>query len=364
MTKSCYLLLSITFLLMLFGLVMVYGTTTAEILEKSQNLPIEALFFKHCIHMAIACCLIVMTIYFSHSFLITYNKEISLFIIILLLLVFIPGIGMKINGAYRWINFVGISFQPSEIAKIVFPISALVYFHRNSVTTMYQLLLPLSIYMIGVFLIFLQPDNGSVFTLLVLFSVCVFISRVPFSLWVPPLLALCVVGGILAFNMPYVSKRLSVYMNPELDILGKGHQPFQSKIAVGSGGVFGRGLGKSLQKLSYLPEARSDYIAAIVAEEFGFVGSSVVLILFALIGITGFRILILCRNSLDAKIGTIILFLFLFHVFIHFGVVSGLLPSKGANLPFISHGGSSLFASAISMGILISIGLRKKEVYG
>ena len=159
---------------MLFGLVMVYGTTTAEMLEKSQNIAIEALFFKHCIHMAIACCLIGVPIYFSHSSLIRYNKEISLFVVVLLLLVFIPGIGMKINGAYRWINFLGISFQPSEIAKIAFPISALVYFQMNPVKTFYQLLVPLSVYMVGVFLIFLQPDNGSVFTLLVLFSVCDF----------------------------------------------------------------------------------------------------------------------------------------------------------------------------------------------
>ncbi len=139
----------------------------------------------------------------------------------------------------------------------------------------------------------------------------------------------------------------------------KGHQPHQAKIAAGSGGAFGKGLGESLQKLNYLPEARSDYIAAIFAEEFGFVGICGLIVLYTLIGYLGFSIAAETDNLPAFYTVAVFTFLICFQAFLNLGVVSGLLPSKGTNLPFFSHGSSSLLANLIVICIILNIANKK-----
>jgi len=156
--------------------------------------------------------------------------------------------------------------------------------------------------------------------------------------------------------MPHVSDRIHVYLHPESDLRGKGHQPHQAKIAAGSGELWGKGLGESLQKLEYLPEARSDYIAAIFAEECGFMGMLGLIFLYMLIGFCGFYI---ANSALDREgfyIASIFTFLLCFQAFLNLGVVSGLLPSKGTNLPFFSQGGSSLLANMMGVCVILNIG--------
>jgi len=355
MIRSALELTVVVVLLTFFGLVMVHGTTTAEVIERSKSMPIEAQFMSHVLHTAASLLICIIVYWIGHTFILQHSFEIAVLIFCGILLVYIPGVGMRINGSSRWVNFLGISVQPSEFAKYFFPLALFNAIQRRKKLNLQSFFIILSVYMVGVSSIFFQPDNGTVFVLLTMLSVALFLSKVPLKYWVPPLIALSVLGGALAYNMPYVSKRLSVYMNPELDILGRGHQPYQAKIAAGSGGAFGKGLGKSMQKLSYLPEARSDYIAAIIAEEFGFLGVSIVLCLYMYFGLIALKNLYKADTEEEAGMGMIAVFLLLFQVFIHFGVVSGLLPSKGSNLPFISHGGSSMFISAILVGILLSI---------
>jgi len=182
--------------------------------------------------------------------------------------------------------------------------------------------------------------------------------------WALPLLVIVIAGGFAASKMPHVKNRIRIYLHPELDLLGKGHQPYQAKIAVGSGKLFGRGLGESLQKLDYLPEARSDYIAAIYAEEFGFIGIIFLIVLYMVISYCGFSI---ATNAYDYKgfyMASIITFLIAFQAFLNLGVVSGLLPSKGVTLPFFSQGGSSLFVNVLAVFLLLSVDsfARKKNV--
>ena len=151
-------------------------------------------------------------------------------------------------------------------------------------------------------------------------------------------------------------------MNPEADIRGRGHQPFQAKIAAGSGGLFGRGPAQSIQKLSYLPEAQNDYIAAIYAEEFGFVGILVLIGLYAWLLSMIVRIM-LRQKSMEGFLWALsFLYLFGFHSFFNLAVVSGLMPSTGLNLPFFSQGGSSLVANAIEIGILASLDKAKESI--
>jgi cell division protein FtsW len=154
-----------------------------------------------------------------------------------------------------------------------------------------------------------------------------------------------------------------VYLNPELDIRGRGHQPHQAKIAAGSGKLFGKGPGNSWQKLSYLPEAQNDYIAAIFAEEFGFVGMMGLIFLYMLFALLGFTIAYRCEDLGGLYLGVVVTFLVAFQAFLNLGVVSGILPSTGLNLPFFSQGGSSLIANLMGIGLLQSIAVNNKREF-
>ena len=210
---------------------------------------------------------------------------------LLLILVFLPGIGQQINGAHRWINLFGNSFQPSELVKFLIP---LFYIHAltsaSEGLTLKSFLHVLAKISIPTALILIEPDNGTVAIIMATLVVLFLITRLKWVYWALPLFILCTLGGIVASQMPHVSDRIKVYMNPEYDLKGKGHQPHQAKIAAGSGQLWGKGIGESLQKLEYLPEARSDYIAAIFAEECGFIGISCLIFLYMLIGFCGFHI--------------------------------------------------------------------------
>ena len=210
--------------------------------------------------------------------------------------------------------------------------------------------------LIPIGLILIEPNNGTVavigFSLLIL---C-FLLNVSIRYWGIPLLICLVIATLFASQLPYVIGRVKVYLNPELDIRGKGHQPYQAKIAAGSGGLLGKGPGKSLQKLSYLPEAQNDYIAAIIAEEFGFIGMFTIISVYALIGLLGFYI---ASNSEDLQgcyLAAAIASLISIQAFLNMGVVSGLFPSTGLNLPFVSQGGTSLIANTIGVALILSVG--------
>lgn len=209
-------------------------------------------------------------------------------------------------------------------------------------------------------LILFEPDNGTVSILCLLLIILFFLSKIPLFYWAVPLFALMLVGAGLAYQMPHVQNRLEIYLNPELDLKGKGHQPHQAKIAAGSGQLFGRGIGESLQKLNYLPEARSDYIAAIYAEETGFLGILLLVALYVILSSCGFIIAIRSKRIEPFLLAAILTFLISIQAFLNLGIVSGLLPSKGMTLPFFSQGGSSLVINIICMFLLLDIS-RKEE---
>lgn len=204
-------------------------------------------------------------------------------------------------------------------------------------------------------LILAEPNNGTAGVFGCVLAVVCFLANVPWRFWLVPLAICAVLGTTLALQLPYVAKRIEVYLNPELDLKGKGHQPHQAKIAAGSGGVLGKGPGKSLQKLSYLPEAQNDYIAAIFAEEYGFLGMLVLVATYVWLGFIAFSIAIRAPDNPGLYLGAIIAFLYSFQAFLNLGVVSGLVPPTGLNLPFFSQGGSSLIANVSALGLLMSI---------
>ena len=283
---------------------------------------------------------------------------------LLLLLVLIPGIGREVNGSHRWLSLGGISIQPSEFAKLLIPLFYIQQVRSIEISSVsfpdfLKFLIPMGI---PTFLILIEPDNGTVFVIGSIMLMLFVLSRVPAKYWGVPLLVCVLVGGFSAYQLSYVSARLKVYLNPELDIKGKGHQPHQAKIAAGSGKMLGKGPGNSWQKLSYLPEAQNDYIAAIYAEEFGFLGIVTLVLLYMTLCYLGFSIAHHAATLAGFYLSAMVIFLIGFQAFLNLGVVSGLLPSTGLNLPFFSQGGSSLIANLIAIGLLISVRDDKKQL--
>lgn len=344
------------------GLLMVFNTTSAEILDRSLQTPEHSAFLKQIIYALFGLILALFAYAFGYENIHKHSATLLFFITCLLLLVLVPGVGQEINGAKRWLNFFGISIQPSELAKYMIPIYFIHWICKQKTVGLSKFLQILSILSIPLLFIFLEPDNGTCGIIVVTLVVLFFLTKIRVVYWAIPLLILSCIGGVLAYKMPHVRSRIQVYLHPELDLRGKGHQPYQAKIAAGSGKLWGKGLGASLQKLNYLPEARSDYIAAIYAEEFGFIGVVVLIGIYSLITFLGFFISMMSKNKTAFYMASMITFLISFQAFLNLGVVSGLLPSKGTTLPFISQGGSSLSSNIMAIGILLSIAKRKKTV--
>lgn len=361
--RSVYFLLSFTVILFAVGILMVFNTTSAEVLDRNLNVSTHHAIIRQLIYGCFGLVFSLLVYYFGPEKLLKMAPSLFYGCILSLILVFIPGIGKTLNGAHRWIFLGPISFQPSEFMKIIAPLYFIHLYLKNEKMTLKSFYLIILRLAIALFLILIEPDNGTAMIIMTTMMVLFFICRVKFVYWLVPAFTLAILGAIAASGMPHVKERIRVYLHPETDLLGKGHQPYQAKIAAGSGKLFGRGVGESLQKLNYLPEARSDYIAAIYAEEFGFVGILFLVLLYLSIAFSGFYIALKGEKKGDFYIGAIMTFLISFQAFLNLGVVSGLLPSKGTNLPFFSQGGSSLLANCIALAMIMSTSSLKEMVW-
>jgi cell division protein FtsW len=357
------LLLSCVSAIFVMGLVMIFNTTSAEVLDHALTRSTHQALFKQLTYAFIGLLLAGGVWQIGYRRLIAWSPYLVAFFTFLLVLTLIPGVGREVNGSRRWIGLAGFSFQPSEFVKYIVP----AYFiHRllpldPSELAFKDFLKIMSLLAVPILLILVEPNNGTAGVIgLTVVVVCV-LSRIRFKYWALPLSLLLMIGALSAYHLPYVSARLKVYLHPELDLKGKGHQPYQAKIAAGSGQLWGRGPGNSLQKLSYLPEAQNDYIAAIYAEEFGFMGILSLISLYMLVGYVGFYIAHMTRDREGFYLATVITFLICFQAFMNLGVVSGLLPSTGLNLPFFSQGGTSLMANIMGLGLLLDIARDKEK---
>lgn len=278
--------------------------------------------------------------------------------IISLILVFVPGLGLDYAGAKRWINLGSTSIQPSEIIKLGFIIYLAAWLEKRKaeVKTLAQSTLPFLIIMglIGG-LIVAQPDVGTLGVIVMIGIIIFFLAGAKISH-----VFLIVLGGLASLFAlikiaPYRMNRLLSFLNPELDPLGISYQINQALLSIGSGGLFGIGLGHSRQKYSYLPSPASDSIFAIAAEELGFIGAVILIILFLALILRGFKI---AKNSPDrfAQLTAAgISSWFAMQVFVNIGAITGLIPLTGITLPFISYGASSMIISLVAAGILINI---------
>jgi len=359
---ALWLIISVS-LLFSIGLLMVFNTTSAEIIDRSLDLNTHTALIKQITYGLVG--LLVGLLVYSQGYQ-SFLRLSTPFLIattLLLILVFIPSIGQTLNGARRWIGVGGFSFQPSECAKMLIPICFIRWvLAQKEPIQLKPFLRMLVLLSIPMGLILLEPDNGTTAIIFSCLIILFLLTRIRWVYWALPLMALMGIGVIAASRMPHVHDRIQIYMHPELDIQGKGHQPYQAKIAAGSGQFWGLGLGESLQKLNYLPEARSDYIAAIYAEERGFVGIVALIALYLAFAYAGFVVAMKATDRGGFLLASILTFLIAIQAFLNLGIVSGLLPSKGMTLPFFSQGGSSLIMNLVALFLLLDIARDPKKV--
>ena len=276
----------------------------------------------------------------------------------LLVLVLIPGIGVYVNGSRRWLNIAGMSFQPSELAKIasVMYLASTLSFRLKQVERLWTGILPLLVVPAAMFLLILQQPNlstaGSIMIVAVLMMLLAGAKWKHLSLMGVVGLA---VGFAYAWVEPYRRERLLSFRNPFAQMSDEGYQLSQSLIAIGSGGLFGRGLGQGRQKFSYLPYTESDFIFAIIGEDFGLFGCCVVILLFVAFAVAGMRIALNCQDRYGCLLAAGITAMISVQAFINIGVVVGILPTTGLPLPFFSAGGTSISLLMAAVGILFNI---------
>jgi cell division protein FtsW len=277
---------------------------------------------------------------------------------VLLVLVLVPPFGQSINGTRRWIRFGVVSFQPAELAKLalVVYLAAFVARRQEQLGDLRRGLLP-PLLVAGLFaaLVFVQPDLGNCLTLIALTFGLFYLAGSParYLAWaVAPALPLL---AIAIYAAPYRLRRITAFWDPWSDPRGSGFQIIQSWLAFGNGGLLGQGVGGSRQKLFYLPESHTDFIFAIVGEELGFVGATAFVALFAILIWRGLRIGLRTAEPFGAYLALGITLLLATQTLVNLGVVTGLLPTKGLPLPFLSFGGSALLMTMLSTGVLLNI---------
>jgi len=352
-------LISVVIFLLSLGLVFV-ASSSITVTENTTTNPLYY-FWKQLvaagIGVGLACIIIKIPLYIWQQ----CSAYLIIFGLLLLILILIPGIGKEVNGSMRWIKMGPVSIQGSELIKVFVIIYLARYIVRHEESIRQSLkgfIRPIGVIILITGLLLLQPDYGTAVIIFTTALCMLFMGGVPFGRFFAWTLAAGMALVSLAITSPYRLQRLTSFLDPWQDPFNSGFQLTQALIAFGRGDWFGVGLGSSVQKLFYLPEAHTDFIFSVLAEELGLVGSVTVILLFFFIIWRSFVIAQIARQSgkhyaasLAYGIGSIIGM----QAFVSIGVNMGILPTKGLTLPFISYGGNSMIISCILLAILIRI---------
>ena len=351
-----YILLICIFLIGLISCFAMYSTDGGEILYHTKN---HALRFVVFFLMMIVISFINIKFWHSISYLV--------YTVTLLLLIWASLYGITASGSQRWINLYFINLQPSEIMKIAIIMCFAKYYHRaqiQSVNKITNIFIPIVVLIIPIFLVITQPDLGTSILIALSGIMVLWLAGINIKYFVfATLIFIISAPFIISFLKPYQKLRILSFFNPERDPLGAGYQIIQSKIAVGSGGLFGKGFLKGTQGyLEFLPEKHTDFIFTLYSEEFGFLGSLVLLILYALII---YRIVSIGMDS-RSYFGKLFSYGFASSIFIYIAVnmsmVLGLLPIVGSPLPIMSYGGSSMLATMLGFGVVMSSKIYNRQI--
>ncbi len=349
--------LTIVLLLVFIGIA-TFVSASLGILAKNEKLFISVLFSQLVLGLGLGFVGMYFCSKINYKFWRKYSFFIFLVSIFLTAAVFIPYLGWSHGGAQRWIQFGNFSFQPVEFLKFGFIIyfAAWLSWVKNRVQDFRFGILPFSIMFAIIAVILLkQPDTKNFILIGVTGISMLFISGVPMKYITVAGVGVLLVLGSLVFFTPYLQERVKTFINPSTDPRGSSYQIQQSLIAIGSGGIFGRGFGQSVQKFSYLPEPQGDSIFAVLGEELGFIGVLVAIFLYLLFTLRGFRI---ANNSPDLfgrLLVSGIVILIAVQSFMHIASVTGVLPLTGVPLPFMSHGGTALMIYLAAMGVVLNV---------
>ncbi|MCX7702876.1 MAG: putative lipid II flippase FtsW [Planctomycetota bacterium] len=318
-----------------------------------------AKFVRHLLFISVSLSVAFLVYLVGAEKLLTFHKLIFIVCAIALIFVFIPPLGGCIRGAARWLSFGSFHFQPSELAKLVVALLAAKLAtekNRGSISFKQFLLKAVLPVTVLTFLVLIEPDFGSAMFLLFISMVFFFVAGIPLRHILLTLLFLSLLTvPIAVLKLEHVRSRVSEFLSEESDYLGRGYQPRQSLIALGSGGVVGRGLGASRQKLMFLPDRDTDFIFAIIGEEMGFCGAASVLLLFVVYFICSLQISIKVQDAPLQVLAFAASFVPTAQALMNIAVVSASVPTKGISLPFVSFGGSSLLVNFIWVALLVSI---------
>lgn len=349
-------LFTVAVILMCIGVVMIYSSSSIYAWERYK----DSFFFlkRHLIFMLIGGALTFFFMSIDYHKLKAVSRPLLIISIILLVLVLIPGIGREVSGARRWFRFKFISFQPSELAGLAMIIYMADFISRkgNLIKTFFKgFAAPMCVLGLCAGLIVIQPDLGTTLALGVVVLIMLFVAGVRPVYIVSLILSSLPFLYYLIFHVAYRKARILAFLNPWLDPKGSGFQIIQSQVALGSGGLFGVGLGHSKQKLFYLPAAHTDFIFSIIGEELGLLGTIGVIILFIIFIQQGIKIIKNTPDKFGYFLALGLVAMIAFRAVVNIGVSCGVFPTKGLPLPFISYGGSSFIFDMICVGILVNI---------
>ena len=354
--KNKLVIFCVTILLSLIGILMIYSSSSVWAMYKFNN-P-----FRYVIHQSIFFILgLIILLFFSkynYKKLCKYSNILLFGSILLLLIVLIPGIGVVRNGSRSWFSIMGFSIQPSEFAKVSLIIFVSKYLsnHDKNMKHIIKYVFPILSIVFFVFgLIMLEPDFGSGVIIVLSIVVLLFTSDIPFSFFFNIGLLGIIGAIILILIAPYRLARITSFLNPWNDPLGSGFQMIMSLYAIGPGGLFGLGLGNSIQKHFYLPEPQTDFIFSIISEELGFIGILIISILYILLFYKIIDISLKTKDLFGKYLALGLGLELILQTVLNLCVVVGLIPVTGVTLPFLSYGGSSLVISMLMVGIILNI---------
>ncbi|AKO93923.1 MULTISPECIES: stage V sporulation protein E [Priestia] len=355
-TTPDFILIVLTLSLLTIGLIMVYSASAVWASYKFD----DSFFFakRQLLFAGLGVCAMFVIMNIDYWTWRKWSKSLIIICFVLLVLVLVPGVGMTRNGSTSWIGVGAFSIQPSEFMKLAMIafLSKYLADNQKKITSFKKGLMPsLGLVFLAFGIIMLQPDLGTGTVMVGTCIVMIFVAGARISHFA--YLGLVGVAGFVALvaSAPYRIKRITSFLDPWEDPLGSGFQVIQSLYAIGPGGLLGMGLGQSRQKFFYLPEPQTDFIFAILAEELGFIGGSIVLILFALLLWRGVRIALGAPDLYGSFLAIGVISMVAIQVMINIGVVTNLIPVTGITLPFLSYGGSSLTLMLAAVGVLLNV---------
>ncbi|SHF02663.1 cell elongation-specific peptidoglycan biosynthesis regulator RodA [Caldanaerobius fijiensis DSM 17918] len=354
-----FILIATVIIISILGIIAISSATHVANGGSAKNVILQSVWLI----ISLVTAFLIMKI--DYNLLGNYYKVIYIISIALLLVTL--AIGSSTNGAKSWVKIGGISFQFSEITKVAFIISLakLLELKRDKINNVYELFKILVFTGIPILLILKQNDTGTALVFIAIFLGMLFISGI--NIWY--IVSFFVIGVVSApvvfkyFLQDYQKKRILTFLNPNLDKMGAGYHVFQSKIAIGSGQITGFGLYKGSQvQFNFLPEASTDFIYSVVGQELGFIGTITILVLYFVMLLRLIKIAMVSKDSFGSLIVAGIISMFLFHIFENIGMTIGLMPVTGIPLPFMSYGGSSLFANFVAIGLALNVGMRRQKI--